>query len=116
MLKGVCENTGNQIYGWPRVKQSIKRIVQSYMGSYIGMRPFGSYVPDLIDEPQNPLYIGLLIAAISQAISRFEPEFLIEEFEILAMGADGKIHINIAGFYKAIDNEELSPQSMEMIL
>lgn len=116
MLKGFCENTGNQIYGWPRARQSIARAIQTRVGSYVGMRPFGSYVPDLIDEPQNPLYMGLLIAAISQAISRFEPEFIIDEFEILKIGAGGKTNMAIYGFYKPIDDEAMISQTMEVTI
>lgn len=109
-LIGVDRETGQALSGWPRVQQSVQAIVATEIGSYLGMRHFGSYVPALIDEPLSDFWIAMHFTAIVTAISRFEPEFVIDEISLdtnINSAQKGILKFNLEGFYKAIDSENI---------
>lgn len=116
MLIGVCKNTGHRIKGWDRCKQSISTIIEAQIGTYIGMRHFGNYLYDLIDEPQTSYFLAVAMAQIANALSRFEPEFLLEEFELLEATSEGKSLIAIKGLYKPLSSDQSKAQTMEIVL
>lgn len=109
-------NTGNIITGFERVKQAIATIIETKIGDYLGMRHFGSYVPDLIDEPLDGYWLAMVMAAITQAIVRFEPEFMIDEFEFIEINQSGKVVLAINGMYKPIDSEIVDPQNLKVVV
>lgn len=94
--------------------QSVQAIVITAVGSYLGMRHFGSYVPDLVDEPMTEFYIAMHFTAIVTAITRFEPEFIIDEISIdkdAEAARRGIMRFILSGFYKPIDGDVIEAKS-----
>ena len=101
-MPSMDENTGRQIDGVQEVFQSIKRILQTPLGSRV-MRPeFGSRLYDLLDKPDTPATFLAIDAATLDAINRLEPRFLPRK--VTSTIGIGTITIVLQGVY---NNEEV---------
>jgi len=76
-MTGMDAATGRPLDGLQHLRQSIARILSTPIGTRIARRDFGSLLPDLIDQPMNPLGRMCLLAATAQALLRWEPRLRI---------------------------------------
>lgn len=98
-MNGMNMNTGQIMIGEEYLRQSIWRILSTPIGERI-MRPtFGSNLPELIDRPFNPATRLAMEAATSDAISRWEPTFNVEEVKI-EMVEVGVVLITLTGEFE----------------
>jgi len=69
-----CMNrtTGAALDALADIQQSVADILSTPIGSCVGLRDYGSLLPDLIDQPMTPANILRLYAATAVAISRWE--------------------------------------------
>ena len=74
------ENTGKLIGGEEHLRQSIKRIIMTPIGTHPLQPEFGSRVPDLIDKPMTDETILLLNTSIVEALYKWEER--IESVEV----------------------------------
>ena len=79
-MQGMDENTGTLIGGEEHLRQSIKRIIMTPIGTYPLDPEFGSRVPELIDKPMTDETILLINSSIVEALYRWEER--IESIEI----------------------------------
>lgn len=61
----------------PHIRQSIKDILTTPIGSRIMRRDYGSMIPELIDQPGNPVNRLRLMAATVGVVARWEPRVRI---------------------------------------
>ncbi|WP_244146260.1 GPW/gp25 family protein [Comamonas antarctica] len=87
-------NTGRRI-GWSdHIGQSITDIITTPIGSRLMRRGYGSYIPQMIDQPMTPANILRLQAATAQAIMKHEPRTRLRR-ATLELGADGRTVLSI---------------------
>lgn len=86
--------TGRRMVWRDHIGQSIADILTTPIGSRIMRRSYGSYIPQLIDQPLTPANILRLQAATAQAIMKHEPRTRLRR-AMLQMGTDGRAVLTI---------------------
>ena len=66
-------NTGRPLDELEHIKQSVRKIVTTPVGSRVMRRDYGSLIPELIDAPINDHIRLLVMAATATAVIRHEP-------------------------------------------
>lgn len=72
---GVDASTGKPLSDLDHLRQSIRDILTTRIGTRVMRRDYGSRVPDLIDRPITPRLAVELYAAVAEALARWEPRF-----------------------------------------
>jgi uncharacterized protein len=70
---GIDARTGKRLDGDAHLRQSIADILYTPIGSRVGLRDYGSLLLELIDKAMNPAGRLRLVAAIADALRRWEP-------------------------------------------
>lgn len=86
--------TGRRLDEVAHIRQSVRKILTTPVGSRIKRREFGSLIPDLIDHPASPANRLRLMSATIMAIIRWEPRISVRSVHIVA-GADGSTAIDM---------------------
>lgn len=76
-MSGMNATTGRKLDDVDHIRQSIKDILTTRIGSRVMRRDYGSLLPELIDHPANPANLLRLQAASIMAILRWEPRVRI---------------------------------------
>ena len=83
--------TGRQIGLYDHIRQSIKNILFTRIGTRLMREEYGSLLPELLDQPITPALLLQCQAAASAAIAKWEPRIEIQA----AAANDAKVIINI---------------------
>lgn len=103
-LRGIDSNTGKALDGIAHLKQSIRDILTTRIGTRVMRRDYGSRLPELVDNPMNELTKTELFAATAEALQRWEPRFLLDRVFVSSASADGHIVLALYGRH-LIDGE-----------
>jgi uncharacterized protein len=76
--------TGKPLAGADHLAQSIADIIGTPIGTRVGRRAYGSSVPELLDQPNNPLGRLRIFAAAAQALMRQEGRARIRRVQLSA--------------------------------
>ena len=82
-MQGMDENTGALLDGVAHLRQSIKRIIMTPIGTHPLQRDFGSLVPYLIDKPMTEETALQVNTAIIEALYKWEPRIQTIECELM---------------------------------
>lgn len=86
--------TGRRIDRAAHISQSIADILTTPIGSRLMRRGYGSYIPQLIDQPLTDANILRLQAATAQAIMQWEPRTRLRSAR-LRFDATGRAHLTL---------------------
>ncbi|TAA54634.1 GPW/gp25 family protein [Shinella sp. JR1-6] len=103
---GFDAETGQLLRGWPHCLQSIKKILNTELGSMPQRRGAGSKIPQRIDDPQNPESVIALYLDTAQALEPRtvegrqygEPGFVLLQANIDA-ATPGHVLLTLGGIY-----------------
>ena len=99
-LIGMSRDSGQALSGIAHLKQSIRDILSTPLGSR-RMRPeYGSEIPRYVDLPINKGWISGVQAEAARAIGRWEPLIRLSAVRITGV-VDGRIDFVIEGQYEA---------------
>jgi phage baseplate assembly protein W len=90
----MSRDTGRRLDEVDHIRQSIRDILTTPVGSRIMRRDYGSLLPELIDQPSNPANRLRLMAATVMAIIQWEPRVSVNNVDI-AIGIDGSATIDL---------------------
>jgi phage baseplate assembly protein W len=79
--------TGRRLDDVDHIRQSIRKIITTPLGSRVMRRDFGSILPELVDAPLNDVTRMLAMAAIVTALIKWEPRIRPVRVGLLAEGA-----------------------------
>ena len=108
---GMNAKTGKPLGGVEHLKQSIRDIVTTPLGSRVMRRDYGCGLFDLIDRPFSQSLVGEVTMSIATALDRWEPRFALEGVSVSPNG-EGKLILSIEGLYLIND----APVTIEGIL
>jgi phage baseplate assembly protein W len=95
---GTSNTTGKAIAGLDHLRQSIRDILTTPIGSRIMRRDFGSHLHELVDAPTNSSTILALFSATAVALDRWEPR--VRVLTIAATeAAPGRVVLSLTGEY-----------------
>lgn len=96
-MRGMSNRTGKPLDDEQHLSQSIADILTTPIGSRVGRRDYGSLLPELIDQPFNPLTKLRLFGAIATAISRWEPRIRLTRVSVEKGDLPGSFIFNLVG-------------------
>ncbi|MGV8925698.1 MAG: GPW/gp25 family protein [Ewingella sp.] len=74
---GMNSAAGQAITEIEHIRQSVTDILTTPKGSRVMRRDYGSDLPDLIDQPQNPALSLKISSAAYSALMKFEPRITV---------------------------------------
>jgi len=88
--------TGKPITDLEHLRQSIRDILTTPIGSRVMRRDYGSRVPDLVDQPMTPRLAVAFYAAVAEALYRWEPRFRLTRVRVTG-AQPGWLEIELEG-------------------
>lgn len=98
-MNGIDANTGKRLAGLDHLRQSIRDILTTPIGSRVMRRDYGSRLYQLVDAPLNRATILDLYAATAEALATWEPRIDVQEVRAAEASA-GKVTISLRGIYR----------------
>lgn len=80
---GIDANTGKRLDGTAHLVQSIGDILFTPIGTRVGRRDYGSLLLELIDKAMNAAGKLRLVAAIADALRRWEPRIRLTRVRLV---------------------------------
>lgn len=102
VLVGLNRTTGAAMTGVEHLRQSIRDILTTSVGSRV-MRPeYGSHLPRMVDLPVNKGWASAAQAEVARALGRWEPRITLSRITVLSV-VDGSVTMTLAGQYRGDD-------------
>lgn len=97
-MEGIDATTGKRLSGIDHLRQSIRDILTTPIGSRVMRREYGSRLYELIDAPMNRSTLMDLYAATADALERWEPRFKLMKVQATA-AEPGRVVLDLTGEY-----------------
>ncbi len=93
-MQGLDATTGAALAGIDHLRQSIRDILTTRIGTRVMRRDYGSDLPGLIDRPMSPGLRVEIFAATARALRRWEPRVRVERIAV-ANAVPGRLTIEL---------------------
>lgn len=97
-MDGTSALTGKSLGGIDHLRQSIRDILTTPIGSRVMRREYGSRVIRLIDAPVNRLTLMEIYAATAEALAKWEPRLRLEQVQAVS-AEPGRLELVVYGEY-----------------
>ena len=97
-MNGTSATTGQRLAGIEHLRQSIRDILTTPIGTRVMRCDYGSRIYQLLDAPMNRGTLMQLYAATIEALGRWEPRIRVERVRA-ASAAPGRVLLDIEGVY-----------------
>lgn len=97
-MNGTSATTGAPLSGIDHLRQSIKDILTTPIGSRVMRRDYGSRLFSLIDAPMNRATLLAIYAATAEAIATWEPRFALQKV-VATSASPGAVVLDMTGEY-----------------
>lgn len=97
-MTGMNAATGRSLADIDHLKQSLRDILTTPLGSRVMRRDYGSRLYQLVDRPVNQAFLVDVFAATAEAVLRWEPRLALERVSV-ASAADGVVNLVLTGRY-----------------
>ncbi|CZV71670.1 Baseplate Assembly protein W [Enterobacter cloacae] len=94
---GMNSQTGLSIAEVEHIRQSVRDILVTPIGSRVMRREYGSLLSALIDQPQTPALRLQIMAACYSAIQKCEPRVSLTTITFERSETDGGLYVDITG-------------------
>lgn len=97
-MDGMNAATGARLTGIAHLRQSLRDILTTQIGTRVMRRDYGSRLFELVDAPLNRGTVLQLYAATAGAVKKWEPRFKLTKVRVSA-GAEGSVTLDLTGEY-----------------
>jgi len=97
-VRGTNSTTGKPLSGLDHLRQSIRDILTTPLGSRVMLRDYGSRLFDLVDAPINRQTIVDIYAATVEALAKWEPRIAVSRVFATSV-QPGQITLSLEGTY-----------------
>lgn len=97
-MRGIEATTGKPLQGLAHLRQSIRDILTTPIGSRVMRRDYGSRLFELVDSPVTPETKVEFIAATAEALDKWEPRLSLTQVTPY-MKDPGKVIVDLEGVY-----------------
>lgn len=97
-MRGVDATTGKPLEGIAHLRQSVRDILTTPLGSRVMRRTYGSRLFDLVDRPLNAATLVEIFAATAEAVLRWEPRLQVQRVQARSISA-GSIEVDLEAIY-----------------
>ena len=112
-MQGTNAKTGKSLDGIAHLRQSIRDILTTPLGSRVRRQEYGSDLFKLIDAPTNRETLIRLYAATAEALARWEPRFRLESVKA-SQAEPGRVLLDLTGEYLP-EGRELTLRGIEVM-
>ncbi len=108
-MPGTNNQNGKDLTGLAHLRQSVRDILTTPIGTRVMRREYGSRLFELLDAPLTPGTLTEIYAAAAEALARWEPRLRVERIHASAAGegnaesqgsaAAGRVSIDLEGVY-----------------
>jgi len=112
-MYGISATTGRNLRGIDHLRQSIRDILTTPIGSRVMRRDYGSRLFELIDAPYSSATRLAIIAATAEALMTWEPRIEVEDIA-LRSHTPGHIIIDLVGRYLP-EGQEIRIEGIEVL-
>ena len=95
MAIGMNRETGKAIDGIDHLRQSVRDILSTRIGTRVMLRDYGSNVPELVDEPMNRTTIAAIRADMIAALNNWEPRLKVTQVLLTEISATGGLTFDL---------------------
>lgn len=95
---GIDASTGKPLSGIAHLRQSVRDILTTPVGTRVMLREYGSRLFQLVDAPMNRSTLLAIYAATIEAIHRWEPRLRVTSV-VATNAAPGNITLDVTGEY-----------------
>lgn len=107
---GMDAATGRPLSGEAHLVQSIRDILTTPIGTRVMRRDYGSKLVDLLDRPMLPGFLVDVVAAIAEALDRWEPRFRLTRVSV-DEASPGRATVTLEGVYRP-DGREITVEGL----
>ncbi len=97
-MKGINNLSGKPLSGVAHLKQSIRDILTTPIGSRVMRRDYGSRLFELIDNPSNDDLKTDIFSATAEALDKWEPRFKLQQISLVEV-TPGKLVLELKGIF-----------------
>lgn len=97
-MNGINSTTGKSLTGVEHLRQSIRDILTTPIGTRVMRRDYGSRLFELIDAPLNRSTLLELYAATAEALAQWEPRFELLSVQAVT-STPGRVELDMIGKY-----------------
>ena len=98
-MRGMNAANGAPLDGMDHLRQSVRDILLTPIGTRVMLREYGSLVARLLDQPVGAGWAARMRASVLDALSRWEPRLLVTRVAVAANSA-GRVEIAIDGGHR----------------
>lgn len=98
-MLGMSNTSGRDLAGLDHLRQSVRDILTTRIGTRVMRREYGSRLPELVDNPMNPGLAVELYAATASALRRWEPRLRLDRIAITT-ARPGQVTLSLIGYYR----------------
>ena len=95
--RGMNRQTGLSLSEAEHIRQSVRDILVTPIGSRVMRRDYGSLLAAMIDRPQSPALRLQIMAACYSAIQKWEPRISLTAITFERSENDGTLYVDITG-------------------
>jgi hypothetical protein len=103
MAIGMDRETGKLVDSTVHLKQSIRDILTTRIGTRVMLREYGSNIPELVDLPSNRSTIAAIRSDIISALNNWEPRCRVNKVTLTELSAG---HVTFDLFLTYLPNGE----------
>ncbi|MFB9149523.1 GPW/gp25 family protein [Roseovarius ramblicola] len=97
-MNGIDATTGKRLSGLDHLRQSIRDILTTPIGTRVMRRDYGSRLYQIVDAPLNAATRLDLFTATAEALATWEPRIEVDEVSATQPAA-GRVLISLIGTY-----------------
>ena len=97
-MNGISVTDGKLLGGVDHLRQSVRDILMTPLGSRIMRRDYGSRLFELIDAPINRATIMEIYAATAEALEKWEPRLQLQSVQVVK-AAPGEVELDMTALY-----------------
>jgi len=111
-MYGLSNKTGKGLGQINHLKQSIRDILTTPIGSRVMRRDYGSRLFEIIDSPTNEDQKVEIFAAVAEALDTWEPRFKLQQTSLVEI-EPGKLTLELRGVF-LLDGKEVTLSDLEI--
>ncbi|MEX0304350.1 MAG: GPW/gp25 family protein [Leisingera sp.] len=97
-MLGIDATTGKSLSGLDHLRQSVRDILTTPIGTRVMRRDYGSRLYSLVDEPMNDATRLDMMAATYEALETWEPRLQLDSISV-EMPEPGNVLVSLQGVY-----------------
>ncbi|MCS4503908.1 GPW/gp25 family protein [Arhodomonas aquaeolei] len=90
-MAGMHRHTGEPIDGVAELRQQVRDVLETPIGSRVMLRGYGSRLFELLDEPVDQRFEVEVYAAVAEAVREWVPRFSLERVRLVEVTERGPV-------------------------